>query len=241
MKLEKELNLIYIILKKINGVIFCNALIRAAKNLGLTVIQSSVEILVEEMIEPKSDEHRKIASITDGEVTWKAEKFVIAGGFWTKKLVKQIGVELPLDPQRGQIVHLFHSNLDTSKIPMISTFHGHYIVPFDDGNIVCGATRELGEMEACATVSGVQEILFEAVRVIPELKKAAIIEVRSGIRPISKTGLPIIGPVPNFSNLFVSTGHGPHGLTLAPYTGKLLSQLLLNEEIEFDLSDFALK
>lgn len=226
---------------KINGSIFTNALLEAAQNLGLKVKQNSVEILIEAPVESENDENRKIVSITDGETTWKADQYVIAGGFWTKKLVKQIGINLPLEPQRGQIIHLYHQNLDTSKIPMIAAFHGHYIVPWDDGNLVCGATRESGEVEASVTVSGVQKVLSEAVRVIPELSEATIIEVKVGIRPVSKTGLPIIGLVPKFSNLFVSTGHGALGLTLGPYAGKLLCQLIMGEKIEFDISPFALK
>jgi D-amino-acid dehydrogenase len=83
--------------------------------------------------------------------------------------------------------------------------------------------------------------LSEAVRLIPKLQHASIIEIRVGIRPYSKTGLPIIGSVPNFTNLFISTGHGPLGLTLGPYTGKLLSQLILDGKSEFDTSPFALQ
>ncbi|MCE7736528.1 MAG: FAD-binding oxidoreductase [Candidatus Heimdallarchaeota archaeon] len=226
---------------KINGDIFTNAMLRAAENLGLIIKSNSIEILVEETIASENDEIRKIVSITDGETTWKANQYVIAGGFWTKKLVKQLGINLPLEPQRGQIIHLYHPNLDTSNIPMITAFRGHYIVPWDDGNLVCGATRESEEIDPSATVSGVQEILSEAVRIIPELSEAAIIEVKVGIRPVSKTGLPLIGLVPKFSNLFVSTGHGPLGLTLGPYSGKLLSQLILSEEPEFDLSPFQVK
>lgn len=226
---------------KINGIIFTNAMIDAAKNLGLNVQEGSIEILVEKTDESEKNGSRTITGVTDGAATWHADSFVIAGGYWTKNLVKQLGIELPIEPQRGQIVHLYHPEIDTSNLPTISGFHGHYIVPWEDGSIVCGATREPDCTEPSATVDGVQEVLSEAVRVIPELNKAAIIEVKVGIRPVSKTGLPIMGLIPKFTNLFVSTGHGPLGLTLGPYSGKLLSQLLLKEEPEFDLSPFQVK
>ncbi|MHA2274387.1 MAG: NAD(P)/FAD-dependent oxidoreductase [Candidatus Kariarchaeaceae archaeon] len=225
---------------KLNGILFSEAMVSAGKNHGLVVASDSVEVFVEEKIGSGSEE-RKIISITDGQTTWKAKNFVISGGFWSSKLVKQLGLQLPLEPQRGQIIHLYHPDLDTSKIPTIAAFHGHYIVPWDDGTIICGATRETGIFEPNATVDGVQEILSEAVRLIPKLQHASIIEIRVGIRPYSKTGLPIIGSVPNFTNLFISTGHGPLGLTLGPYTGKLLSQLILDGKSEFDTSPFALQ
>ncbi|MHA2098490.1 MAG: NAD(P)/FAD-dependent oxidoreductase, partial [Candidatus Kariarchaeaceae archaeon] len=109
---------------KLNGILFSEAMVSAGKNHGLVVASDSVEVFVEEKIGSGSEE-RKIISITDGQTTWKAKNFVISGGFWSSKLVKQLGLQLPLEPQRGQIIHLYHPDLDTSKIPTIAAFHGH--------------------------------------------------------------------------------------------------------------------
>jgi D-amino-acid dehydrogenase len=225
--------------KKLNGIIFSESLMSAAKSNGMYVSNESIEILVEEKLESKS-ENRTIVSVTDGQTTWKAKNFVLSGGFWSSKLIKQLGLQLPLVAQRGQIIHLYHPSLDTSRIPTITAFHGHYIVPWDDGTIICGATRETGTSEVSTTVDGVQELLQEATRIIPELANATITEIRVGIRPYSTTGFPFIGKIPNFNNLFISTGHGPLGLTLGPYTGKLISQLILGKKVEFDLTPFAI-
>jgi D-amino-acid dehydrogenase len=49
-----------------------------------------------------------------------------------------------------------------------------------------------------------------------------------------------VGPVPGFENLVVSTGHGPSGLQLGPYSGRLAAQLAAGQQPDIDLSSYRL-
>ena len=71
-------------------------------------------------------------------------RFVIAGGAWSQAFGDQLGVHIPVEPQRGQIIHLGLADTDTSSWPIISAVRGHYMVPWPDGRVVVGATRETG-------------------------------------------------------------------------------------------------
>jgi len=63
-------------------------------------------------------------------------------------------------------------------------------------------------------------------------------QIWSGLRPCSPDGLPYIGRSNSISNLVVATGHAMMGISLAPATGLLVSQLVDQEPNEIDISPF---
>ena len=69
---------------------------------------------------------------------------MIAGGAWSSELGRAIGVDLPVEPQRGQILHFGLADRDTADWPVIGTLVEYYLVAWPGGRVVCGATRETG-------------------------------------------------------------------------------------------------
>jgi D-amino-acid dehydrogenase len=165
----------------------------------------------------------------------------IAGGAWSEAFAKQLGASIPVAPQRGQIIHLGLRGTDTSRWPIVSAFHHHYLVTWPDSRVVAGATRETGSGFAPhTTAAGVREVLGEAVRVAPGLASAEIREIRVGLRPLAADGLPVLGPVPDVRGVFLVTGHGPSGLTLGPYCAKVVARQMLGEPAGTDLEPYSI-
>ena len=103
---------------------------------------------------------------------------VVATGAWSNAFSRQLGVRIAVGPQRGQIAHVRLAEVDTGEWPIILAFRGHYIVPWPDGRIVVGATRETRSgFRPQTTVAGVMEVLREALRVAPGLKDASLEEI----------------------------------------------------------------
>ncbi|MGH2668786.1 MAG: NAD(P)/FAD-dependent oxidoreductase, partial [bacterium] len=217
---------------RVDGRLLNRALQRAAEAHGLAVRSGSVERLVVQ--------DQAVTGVTiDGEAL-RAGHVAIAGGAWSPTFAGQLGVKIPVAPQRGQIIHLGLHGTDTSRWPMISAFHDHYMVPWPDRRVVVGATRETGSGFAPhTTASGVCEVLGEALRVAPGLASAEIREIRVGLRPLAADGLPVLGPVPGVSNVLLVTGHGPSGLTLGCYSGKIIADMVTGKSPASDISAFA--
>jgi D-amino-acid dehydrogenase len=76
--------------------------------------------------------------------------------------------------------------------------------------------------------------------VAPGLADAELLQVRVGLRPMTPDLLPVIGTVPSRPEVVVVTGHGPSGLTLGPYSGRLAADLALGHPVDADLAPFAL-
>lgn len=219
---------------RVDGRLMAAAMERGAVGRGLTVRTASVEQLLHEG-------NRVVGVETEGE-SIRGGAVVIAGGAWSPRFGTQLGVKIPIEPQRGQIVHLDLRGEDTAGWPIINAFRGHYLVPWEDGRVVAGATREDGSgFEPVTTAEGVREVLSEALQLAPGLRDAAIREIRVGLRPVTPDKMPVLGRVPGREGVYLATGHGATGLQLGPYSGKRVAEMALGKDAtEVDLAPYRL-
>ena len=218
---------------RVDGRLLNRALRAAAAARGLVVRRGSVDALVLE--------NGAAAGVRCSGETVAAGAVAIAGGAWSEAFGRQLGVAIPVAPQRGQIIHLGLHDADTARWPMVNAFHHHYLVAWPDGRVVAGATRETGSGFAPhTTAAGVREVLGEALRVAPGLAGAEVREIRVGLRPFTVDTLPVLGPVPGVRGVFLNTGHGPTGLTLGALSGKVVAEEMLGKRPDVDLAPFSI-
>jgi D-amino-acid dehydrogenase len=215
---------------RVDGRLMSGALRRAAEQHGVEMRLGSVD-------DVRAGPGATTVMIDGNAVT--ADAVVIAGGAWTRELGDQLGVQLPVDPLRGQIAHLGVTEHDTGAWPIVQQVYGHYMVPWAEHRVAVGATVEDAGFADDVTAGGVNEIMREALRVMPGLATATLQEVRVGLRPTSPDDSPLLGPLPGIDNVFVATGHGANGLLLGPVSGKLVADLVQGRAPELDLQPFS--
>ncbi len=214
---------------RVDGRAMCASLLRAAQRHGVEVRGGSVETV---------QAGSPAAVVVEG-TTVTAPAVVIAGGAWTRRLGRQLGVELPVGPLRGQIAHLGVGEHETASWPIVQQVYGHYMVPWADRRVAVGATVEDAGFAHDVTAGGVNEIMREALRVMPGLAGATLREVRVGLRPASIDDSPVMGALPGVPGVFVATGHGANGLLLGPVSGRLTADAVLGLEPTVDLAPFS--
>jgi D-amino-acid dehydrogenase len=202
---------------RVDGRLMCAAVQRAAVSHGVEVRNERVD---------------DVRALDAGAV-------VIAGGAWSARVAEQLGVQLPVGPVRGQIMHLDVPDHDTAAWPIVQPVYGHYMVPWPDAHVAVGATVEDAGFATDVTAGGVFEVLRESLRVMPGLDTARVREVRVGLRPWSVDDMPILGAVPGTTNTFVATGHGANGLLCGPVSGAAVADLVLGKDPRIDLVPFA--
>ncbi len=216
---------------RVDGRLLVKSILSVAKLEGLRVLNGSVNRLI--------TTRGRVTGVKLGDDTLSAQHTVLACGAWTNSFQHQLGRTLPIEPQRGQIIHLFRKDIETKSWPIVDGLRGHYIVAWPDHRVVVGATRECGSgFEPCLTTSGVLEVLSEALRIAPGLAPWTVREMRVGLRPVSPDGLPILGKVPGIEGAYLATGHGSTGLTTGPYSAKLIADLILGRSLDVDISPF---
>jgi glycine oxidase len=152
-----------------------------------------------------------------------AGRILIAAGPWSDDSVASDsrGGRI-IHPVRGQIVLLRAANSLINRVLM----HGkRYLVPRLDGRILIGSTEEPeAGFEKANTAEGVSDLLNFATRLVPALARAELERCWSGLRPGSPDGLPFIGPVPGWDNVFVAAGHFRAGIQLSIGTAQVIAE-----------------
>jgi D-amino-acid dehydrogenase len=215
---------------RVNGRALRNALIRAAKNHGASILQGNAALVF----------HNKCVAgvMVDGR-RLLADQVILTAGAWSKELLQPLGMDLLVTAQKAQIVHLEVPFMDTRKWPVVMPPTNHYILSFKDGHVVVGATYEdnVG-FDNRVTAAGIYEILNKAFRFAPGLANSTIRETRVGFRPFTPGFLPIIGQISDYEGLLIANGLGASGLTVGPYLGSELAKLALGRELEINLNEY---
>lgn len=213
---------------RVNGRALRQALINSAKKHGATFIQGSAEIEFDDSA---------ITGVRVGNERYSAEKIIITAGAWADQLLKPMGIEFQLSSQKAQIVHLQMENMKTDDWPVVMPPNDQYILAFDNGQMVIGATHEdHEEFDLRVTAGGLHEVFHKALSVAPGLADSTFVETRVGFRPFTPNFLPIIGKVPGWEGLLLANGLGASGLTIGPFLGAQLSKLALDERVDIDLA-----
>jgi glycine oxidase len=192
---------------------FVLALEDAASRAGVTSIHGPART-----IEVRT---RRVTVTADSEKVY--DTVVLAGGAWTP-LIDPLGrTSGRIRPIRGQLVRLNSPRLRTAPIVWGRRC---YIVPWQEGTVLIGATAEDVAFEVRATVSGVTELLDAARELIPSLADATFVDVRVGLRPASTDDVPILGPGED-PRIVYAVGHFRNGVLLAPLTAQLLAKFVV--------------
>jgi len=216
---------------RVNGDWMRNSLVAGAGHYGARLVNGSARLRVDP---------GEVLGIELDDESIDADAVVVATGAWTNRLLEPLGLTVPVEPQRGQILHMSLPGVDSSGWPILGGFSDQYMLTFGPNRIVAGATREHGSgFEVRMTVGGLRSVFQQALAVAPGLDQATVEEIRIGLRPLSADGLPFLGRAPGHENVIIASGHGPTGLQLGPYSGLVAAQLILGQPVEADLVPFA--
>ena len=169
----------------------------------------------------------------------EAGAVLVANGPWSQHTAEWLGMEVPVVPLRGQIVHL--APPDGVPMPAHSIFHETgYVLPKAGGDLLVGTTEELAGFDPHPTMEAQNGILEAVIRIAPNVLDAPIRDLTACLRPYSPDQMPILGAVPGTESLYLSTGHGYKGITLAIISGKAMAQLIANGKSDVDIAPFSL-
>ncbi len=166
----------------------------------------------------------------------RGDQVVLAAGAWSGELLGSLGLALPVEPVKGQMI-LYKCASDFLSCMVLAK--GRYAIPRRDGHILIGSTLEHEGFDKTPTDSALESLKASAVELIPALADAEVVGHWAGLRPGSPEGIPYIGQVPGFDGLWLNCGHYRNGLVLAPASCQLFADLLLEHKPIIDPKPYA--
>jgi glycine/D-amino acid oxidase-like deaminating enzyme len=150
----------------------------------------------------------------DGE-RFSAQRVVIAAGLGSGPLAAQVGLDVPLRPQRGQI-------LVTERLLPFLPLPLHDLRQTAEGTVMIGATQDEAGYDASTTMDAAISLSARAIRCLPDLRNVTLVRQWAGLRIMTPDGCPIYAQSQSHPGAFVALCHS--GVTLAPLHAGLFAQ-----------------
>lgn len=211
----------------LSGYDFTLALARAAERMGTEIRQGRAAGL-----QAAGD---RITGITleDGELACDA--VVIASGPWSAQAGEWLGVSIPVEPYKGEILRL---SIDGAMPPYDFSGGGANLHIRADGLLWAGATEERKGFDRQPSEYARHTLMKGATKLMPFLKDAEIARHTACLRPLTPDWLPIVGTVPGWDNAYLATGAGKKGILLAPAIGNAVADIITGGDTEVPIGGF---
>jgi len=186
------------------------------------------------------EHHRSGWNLTTSEGIVSAPVVVLALGARINDLLRQVGARLPIVGGKGYAVDL-HGNgtLPLRALYLMEPKIG--LSPYAGGVLRVAGVFELPGTDDTAHARRVRQIVDESLPFLRDWYPVADgweKRGRAGLRPCTADSLPFLGPLPGADGLYLATGHGMLGVTLAPASGEVIADMIFSRKISETLLPF---
>lgn len=163
---------------------------------------------------------------------FNSEKIVIAAGLGSRHLAAMVGLDVPIHPERGQI-------LVTERTDHMFPFPMSGLRQTEEGTVMIGSTHEDVGIDTGTTVAGVAEMTKRAIERFPALSRLCLVRAWGALRVLTPDGVPIYAESTTHPGAYVATCHS--GVTLAAMHSRLIPQWVLEDRMPPELASFNLE
>ena len=210
---------------------------RLAQALRVSLEQSGVEVITSCPVDHIETQSGRLSAVVtaDGQ-SHAAGLVVVAGGAWSAGLLAPLGLDIPVQPVRGQM--LLYKTLP-GTVRRIILNRDRYVIPRQDGRVLVGSTLEHTGFEKQTTQAARTELEAEACRIVPALAEFPVETHWAGLRPGSPDGVPFIGACPGAEGVYINTGHYRNGVVLGAASAQLLAAIALGNESSLPIQAYS--
>jgi D-amino-acid dehydrogenase len=169
-----------------------------------------------------------------------ADSYVLACGSYSQLLLKPLGIHLPVYPVKGYSITVPISGEAAVPLGTLSDETYKVVITRLGSRLRAAGTAELCGYDLSLRPERLDILKYVVRDLFPSVGDLAVAEPWAGLRPMTPDNPPVIGTTP-FRNLFLNTGHGTLGWTMACGSGRVLADLISGKTPEIDLAGLTLK
>lgn len=180
-------------------------------------------------------EDGKVSRVLTTEGPVECDQVVLATGVWSKPLMRKLGIDVPLETERGY--HIVFENPEGAPKAPAMVAAGKFVATPMTAGLRCAGIVEFGGLDAGPSKAPLDLLRRKVKATFPNLKFSRE-EPWLGHRPAPSDSLPLIGEISG-TGVFTAFGHHHIGLTGGPKTGRLVASLVARQPVNLDLSPYA--
>ncbi|MGC9795990.1 FAD-binding oxidoreductase [Fervidobacterium riparium] len=185
----------------------------------------------------------RVVGINTSKGYFSCDVVVNASGPWSREISELVGVELPTESYRHQI--MVTEPLENFFPMMAISFSGNfYMRQTQHGQFILGQgdKDEKPGINYNVTFKFEKELTSKMIRIFPFLKNVRLIRHWSGMYNMSPDAQPIIGESEKVKGYYYAVGYSGHGFMVAPAVGEALAELIVfGKTLHTDISYLGLK
>ena len=213
------------------------------RELADIAIKDGVKFLYRTSVDGFKCSGDRIQSITTTNGPVQADEYVLAAGSYSPILANQLGISLPIKPVKGYSLTINNTgNKAAPVVPIIDETCHIAITPLANKIRISG-TAELSGYNTSIHPKRTNKMIKFIQELYPDLVNTldqSAIEEWAGLRPYCCDGVPILGKSAR-KNLYLNTGHGHLGWTLAAGSAKLVADLISSGKTELKINSYGVE
>ena len=178
----------------------------------------------------------KIEGVQTNKGFISTDTVIDAAGGYSAEIGKMAGVDIPVYPQRHQI--LVTDPVDEVLGPMVMSFsYNIYCQQSPQGSFIMGYgdPNEPKDYNINSSWRFLEEMAEKAVWLLPPLKNLRVVRQWSGLYTMTEDRQPLICKADEAENFYMACGFSGHGFMIAPMVGKLISEMVLGKKLSIDI------
>ncbi|WP_149535645.1 D-amino acid dehydrogenase [Siccirubricoccus phaeus] len=181
----------------------------------------------------------EVVGVSTDQGRFAADRYVVAMGSYSPALLRPLGVQVPVYPVKGYSLTLPITNAEAAPVSTVMDETYKVAITRLGDRIRVGGTAELAGFSLKLRPPRRETLAHSVGDLFPEGGDLAKASFWTGLRPMTPDGTPVVGQT-RYRNLYLNTGHGTLGWTMACGSGRLLADLLTGRAPEIAHEDLAL-
>ena len=211
-----------------------------SRRLAAICASNGVEIRYGEAVEGIETQGGRFSAVRTGAGRVEADACVVALGYESARHLRPLGVRLPIYPVKGySLTFPVGGWNDAPVVPFADDGHKAGIVRIGDRIRVAG-TAEFAGPDRTLNPKRIENLRGFFLSLFPDYPDRTAGDAWTGLRPMTPDGIPYLGPTP-VGGLFLNTGHGHLGWTMACGSARIVADLVCGRDAEIDLAGMTLE
>lgn len=204
------------------------------QNIAKMAEELGVQFRFETTVDALEHTGGKVTGVRTSAGTFTADAYLVAMGSYSPQLVRPLGITLPVYPVKGYSITVPITDAQFApESTIMDETHKVAVTRLGD-RIRVGGTAELAGFSLKLREARRSTLNHVVTDLFPEGGDVSKAEFWCGLRPMTPDGTPIVGGT-HLPNLYLSTGHGTLGWTMAAGSGRVVADLISGKQPEISL------
>lgn len=179
----------------------------------------------------------RITGVKTYQERFACDEIIFATGPWLGETQACLDIDIDIEPVKGELLLM---QLSGKPLEYDFTWGSSCLYKRRKNQVWVGGTFERCSFDMSPSLKNRESMLNQAAQIIPEIREARLLEHVVGLRPMTSSGLPLVGRVHKWQNAYLANGGGSKGILLSVGIAQVIRDLLMEGKTNLSVESFLL-